>query len=453
MKSQSQNELYSVDAEISVLGGLIQDNSTFDEISTLVQSKDFYSFAHGLIFKAIETMILAERPVDIITLEQFLREQGKLTELGGIAYIAEIVKNTPSAANIVAYAEIVQTYSQQRRLLKLGQDITAETLKIRGEAALEDLMESVEKRLTEITLKQDELSETELNTAFAKMIQKMEDSMSSHNSVSGTPTGIQALDEITTGGQAGDFIVIGARPSMGKTAFSQNIAAHTLAKFSDKPVFYFSLEMPADQLLQRFTAMRARVSLQRIRQAKELFDDEWAKISEAMGYILKAWHNRLIIDDEGSLTTHRLRIKTRKYSRKYGKPAAIFIDYLQLMSSSGRYENRNLEVSAISRSLKELAKEIGCPIYALSQLNRGLEQRTNKRPVNSDLRESGSLEQDADVILFIYRDEVYHEESEMKGLAEIIIGKQRNGPLGKVTTRFMGEYSIFENIDGSQLDC
>ncbi|TYG35320.1 replicative DNA helicase [Lonepinella koalarum] len=453
MKNESQNELYSMDAESAVLGGLILDNSTFDEISTLLQVKDFYISAHSLIFKAIETMILASKPVDIITLDQYLIEQGNSAELGGFAYIAQIVNNTPSVANIVGYAKIVQTYSQQRQLLKLGQDITAETLKIKGDAALENLMESVEKRLTQITLKQDELSETDLNIAFAKMIQKMEDSMSNHNSVSGTPTGIQTLDELTTGGQAGDFIVIGARPSMGKTAFSQNITCNTLEKFVDKPVFYFSLEMPADQLLQRFVSMRSHISLQRIRQAQELFDDEWAKISEAMGYIINKWQNRLIIDDEGTLTTHRLRIKTRKYTRKYGKPAAIFIDYIQLMSSSGRYENRNLEISAISRSLKELAKEIGCPIYALSQLNRGLEQRTNKRPVNSDLRESGSLEQDADTILFIYRDEVYHEESEMKGLAEIIIGKQRNGPLGKVTTKFIGEYSVFENIDDGQLDC
>lgn len=453
MKGKAAPELFSLDAETAVIGGLLLNNSVFDEISTLVQSKDFYLVHHSIIFNAIETLILAGKPVDILILEQYLKEQGKLAELGGIAYLAEMVKNTPSASNIVTYAEIVQTYSQQRQLFKLGQDIATETLKIKGERELEGLMESVEKRLTEITLKQGELSETNLNEAFAKMIQKMEDSVSNHDPISGTPTGIQTLDEITTGGQAGDFIVIGARPSMGKTAFSQNIARHTLEKFQDKPVFYFSLEMPADQLLQRFTSMRSRVSLQRIRQAKELYDDEWSKISDAMGYIINNWKDRLIIDDEGTLTTHRLRIKTRKYTRKYGQPSAIFIDYIQLMSSSGRYENRNLEVSAISRALKELAKETGCPVYALSQLNRGLEQRHNKRPVNSDLRESGSLEQDADTIFFIYRDEVYNEGSEMKGLAEIIIGKQRNGPLGKVTTRFMGEYSVFENIDGSQLYC
>ncbi|PJG81925.1 replicative DNA helicase [Caviibacterium pharyngocola] len=453
MKQNVQQTLYSVEAETALLGGLVLNNSTFDEISTLVQAKDFFIIAHSIIFSSIKTMILSGRPVDILTLEQYLKEQGKLTELGGLAYIAEIIKNTPSTANVIAYAEIIQTYSQQRQLLKLGQDIIAETQKTKGEAQLETLMESIEKRLTDITLKQDEQSETNLNAAFDKIIQKMEDSMSNHNPVSGTPTGIQAIDEITTGGQAGDFIVIGARPSMGKTAFSQNIAYHTLEKFTEQPVFYFSLEMPADQLLQRFTSMISRVGLQRIRQAKELFDDEWAKISEAMGHILKNWQNRLIIDDEGSLTTHKLRIKTRKYSRKYGKPAAIIIDYLQLMSSSGRYENRNLEISAISRALKELAKEIDCPIYALSQLNRKLEDRGNKRPVNSDLRESGSLEQDADTIFFIYRDEVYNKDTEFKGLAEIIIGKQRNGPLGNVMTRFMGEYSIFENMTGSQLDC
>lgn len=298
--------------------------------------------------------------------------------------------------------------------MKLGQFIVDQTQAAKTAEKLESVIDEVEKQITEFSLSDTTKSAADLSDIFANMLSRMELSAKNGDPVTGTPTGIQGIDEATTGGQPGDLIVIGARPSMGKTAFSQTIAYHTLEKFESAPVFYHSMEMPADQILQRFLAMRARVGLQNIRQADSLDDEEWSKLTSAMGYILEHWKNRLVIDDEGSLTPQKLRTKVRQNARKYGKPAAIFIDYIQLMQTSQRYENRNLEIANISRSLKLLAKEMDCPVYALSQLNRSLEQRANKRPINSDLRESGSLEQDADVILFIYRDEIYDTDSPLK---------------------------------------
>ncbi|QLB12762.1 replicative DNA helicase [Bisgaardia hudsonensis] len=445
MAKEKSIELYSIDAETAVLGGLIINNTLFDEIADVVSPDDFYLHAHRVIFKGIYTLLSNGKPVDILTLDQYFTEQGILEQLGGFAYVAELVQIT-TIANFKAYVDIVILYSKHRKLLRLGQHIISETQTTKSSEKLDELLENVEKQFTDLTLSQQTEGVADLNETLEKVILRMEASAQNADPVTGTPTGIQELDEVTTGGQAGDFIVIGARPSMGKTAFCQTIAYHTLEKFQNLPIQFYSMEMPAEQIVQRFLAMRARVSLQAIRKADQLGRDEWAKISLAMGHILNEWKNRLLIDDEGGLTPQKLRSKVRYNIRKYGKPAAIFIDYLQLMQGVRRYENRHLEISAISRALKNLAKEVGCPIYALSQLNRALEQRANKRPMNADLRESGSLEQDADLILFIYRDEVYNEQTEHPGTAEIIIGKQRNGPLKTVFTRFIGEYSVFENL-------
>uniref|UniRef100_UPI00403E15FE replicative DNA helicase n=1 Tax=Pasteurella multocida TaxID=747 RepID=UPI00403E15FE len=436
---------YSIEAEFSVIGGLLLDNELFDEVSSKINEGDFYNFTHRLLFKHISELIEAGKPADILTLDQYLTQKKVIEDLGGFAYLAEIVKNTPSTANIHAYTDIVLLYSKQRQLLKLGQFIVDQTQSAKTPDNFEAVVDDIEKKITEFSLSDNTKSAADLSDIFANMLSRMELSAKNGDPVTGTPTGIQGIDEATTGGQPGDLIVIGARPSMGKTAFSQTIAYHTLEKFESAPVFYHSMEMPADQILQRFLAMRARVGLQNIRQADSLDDEEWSKLTSAMGYILEHWKNRLVIDDEGSLTPQKLRTKVRQNARKYGKPAAIFIDYIQLMQTSQRYENRNLEIANISRSLKLLAKEMDCPVYALSQLNRSLEQRANKRPINSDLRESGSLEQDADVILFIYRDEVYDADSPFKGTAEIIIGKQRNGPLTSVMTNFRSEFALFEN--------
>lgn len=436
---------HSIEAEFSVIGGLLLDNELFDEVSSKINEGDFYNFTHRLLFKHISELIEAGKPADILTLDQYLTQKKVIEDLGGFAYLAEIVKNTPSTANIHAYTDIVLLYSKQRQLLKLGQFIVDQTQSAKTPDKFEAVVDDIEKKITEFSLSDNTKSAADLSDIFANMLSRMELSAKNGDPVTGTPTGIQGIDEATTGGQPGDLIVIGARPSMGKTAFSQTIAYHTLKKFESAPVFYHSMEMPADQILQRFLAMRARVGLQNIRQADSLDDEEWSKLTSAMGYILEHWKNRLVIDDEGSLTPQKLRTKVRQNARKYGKPAAIFIDYIQLIQTSQRYENRNLEIANISRSLKLLAKEMDCPVYALSQLNRSLEQRANKRPINSDLRESGSLEQDADVILFIYRDEVYDADSPFKGTAEIIIGKQRNGPLTSVMTNFRSEFALFEN--------
>ncbi len=436
---------HSIEAEFSVIGGLLLDNELFDEVSSKINEGDFYNFTHRLLFKHISELIEAGKPADILTLDQYLTQKKVIEDLGGFAYLAEIVKNTPSTANIHAYTDIVLLYSKQRQLLKQGQFIVDQTQSAKTPDKFEAVVDDIEKKITEFSLSDNTKSAADLSDIFANMLSRMELSAKNGDPVTGTPTGIQGIDEATTGGQPGDLIVIGARPSMGKTAFSQTIAYHTLKKFESAPVFYHSMEMPADQILQRFLAMRARVGLQNIRQADSLDDEEWSKLTSAMGYILEHWKNRLVIDDEGSLTPQKLRTKVRQNARKYGKPAAIFIDYIQLMQTSQRYENRNLEIANISRSLKLLAKEMDCPVYALSQLNRSVEQRANKRPINSDLRESGSLEQDADVILFIYRDEVYDADSPFKGTAEIIIGKQRNGPLTSVMTNFRSEFALFEN--------
>ncbi|MDH3000477.1 replicative DNA helicase [Chelonobacter oris] len=442
-----QNKLYSTDAECAVLGGLLLNNDSFDDVVAIINPSDFYLTAHQYIFKGISALIETGKPADILTVEQYFKEQGILQELGGMSYLAEIAKNTPSVANISTYADIVLLHSKYRQLLQLGQFITHEVQSTGTEEKFEELIENVEQKLTAFSLAEEKAEAADLNSTFNRMLTRMELCAQDDNPVSGVPTGIRELDEVTTGGQAGDFIVIGARPSMGKTAFLQTVARNTLEAFPKVPIQFYSMEMSADQILQRFLAMQSRVELQHIRKANNLSDEDWAKIATATTYILENWKNRLLIDDECGLTPQKLRSKVRLNTRKYGKPSAIFIDYLQLMRTAKRYENRNLEIASISQELKALAKEVGCPVYALSQLNRGLEQRVNKRPVNSDLRESGSIEQDADLILFIYRDEVYNEESMQRGIAEIIIGKQRNGPLKNVLTRFRGEYSLFENLN------
>lgn len=442
---KKQSALYSLEVEYAVIGSLLIKPECFDDVSAVLKSQDFYFVHHRYIFDAVSLFAQKNKPIDIITLSEYFKEKGLLEDLGGLAYLADIVKNTPTAANVMAYAETVHQYAKQRNYLALGHFILNEMGSPKNGEQLDEFAEKIEKQYTDIALNQTDKSAVDLSDAFTQMLIKMESSSLNADPVTGTPLGIQRIDELTTGGQPGELIIIAARPAMGKTALSLTAAANILEKYPTQPIFYFSQEMPAEQLLQRFMAMHSKVSLQKLRRATELDDEEWAKIAGSVHHIKSNWNNRLIMDDEGALTAQRLRSKVRQYSRQYGQPAAIFIDYLQLMRGTGKSENRHLEISQISGSLKALAKELGRPIYALSQLNRSLEQRTNKRPTNADLRESGSLEQDADVILFIYRDEVYNPESEAKGLAEIIIGKQRNGPLGKAICRFRGEFSLFEN--------
>ena len=436
----------SVEAEGAIIGGLLLDNAMFDEIATIVTADDFYLMQHKAFFEAVSYLLQMNVPVDILTLEQYLKDKKLMQELGGFAYLGQIVKNTPSAANIVAYAEIVARYSKQRKFLKLGQFIVGEMQSSKDQQQLEAFEENMDKQYTAITVEQLTDGVADLSDTFEAILKRMESASINADPVSGTPTGIIELDNVTTGGQAGDFIIIAARPSMGKTAFALSTAASVLDKYPNDPIQFYSQEMPAEQLLERLLAMQSRVSLQSIRRATELEDEEWARIAMAMEKINQQWNKRLLIDDEPSLSPHRLRSKVRRNTRLYGKPKAIFIDYIQLMRTTNKVENRNLELAEISGELKKLAKEMQCPVYGLAQLNRSVENRMNKRPINSDLRDSGSLEQDADVILHLYRDEVYNHQSEEVGIAEVIIGKQRNGPLATVKCRFEGQHSLFTNL-------
>ncbi|MDP8189099.1 replicative DNA helicase [Pasteurella skyensis] len=453
--SQSAIPSYSIEAEQAILGGLLLDNNKWDEISLILDEKNFFSFTHKKIFSVMKEMFEKNQEVDLLILERVLEEKSLLTDLGGLAYLAEISRNTPSVANIVTYAEIVKRDSQARSLFSLGNDLRCEAIKVNSQETLDALVEQTEKRLTELTFNHTEQDTTaNIGDTLDAVLKQMALSSENNSCVTGTSFGIDKLDEHTAGGQNGDLIILAARPSMGKTALSLKFIESALNTVTDKPAQYFSLEMPAQQLMQRFLAMRAKVPSQKIRQANNLYDEEWARIGEAIAYINKEWSDRLLIDDSGYLTPQMLRTRVRRNARKYGMPSMIVIDYIQLMSAPGFQDgkNRNLEISAISRSLKELAKEMNCPVIALSQLNRNLEQRADKRPMSSDLRDSGALEQDADIILFIYRDEVYHFDTNFKGIGEIIIGKQRNGPIGTILTRFRGEFSEFENIPDDEYE-
>lgn len=440
--------VYSMNAEQGVLGGLLINNELWDDVSLLLNEHNFYIGAHKIIFRVMSQLFEANLPVDVITLERRLKELNLLDQLD-FSYLIELSKNTPSSANTAVYASIVKRDSQARELFVLGNELKTESIKVNSQESLETLLEKTEKKLTDLTLNVHEQETTvDLTDVLKQVLQKMDASCKTNSVVTGTSFGIERLDSNTAGAQNSDLIILAARPSMGKTALSIVFADGALESQKDKSVQYYSLEMPADQILQRFISMKSRVESQKLRQAMLMNDEDWARFSTAFEYINNNWVNRLLIDDSSYLTPQMLKTKVRRNVRKYGQPSMIIIDYLQLMSDpttkDGR--NRNLEIGNISKSLKELAKEINCPVVALSQLNRNLEQRADKRPMPSDLRDSGSLEQDADLLLFVYRDDVYYPDSELKGIAEIIIGKQRNGPIGTVMTKFYGQYSLFENI-------
>ncbi|OOF78808.1 replicative DNA helicase [Rodentibacter caecimuris] len=445
----------NIEAEQSVIGGLLLDNNKWDELSSIVTADNFYLGHHRLMFTVIGQLLMNNEPADMVTVEHALKQQNWLEECGGLAYLAEITNKTPSAANVEAYAKIVRTDSQARQLYALGDFLRKETGKVNSQDSLDALISNVEKRLTELTLnRSDKETNVNLSEVLNLVITRMDESKKNLSPVTGTSFGIDRLDVNTTGSQAGDLILLAARPSMGKTALSLTFAKAALEQKEGSTVQYYSLEMPAEQIMQRFLALLARVPLQRIRQAIQIDETEWARIGNAFGMIAHQWKDRLLLDDNSYLTPQLLRTKVRRNVRKYGIPSVIIIDYLQLMSDPTYKDgkNRNLEISSISTQLKQLAKEIGCPIIALSQLNRNLEQRADKRPISSDLRDSGSLEQDADMIFFIYRDEVYNDNTEMPGIAEIIIAKQRNGPIGTVLSQFRGELSLFENIPDEEYE-
>lgn len=442
---------HSFEAEQAVLGGLMLDNNSWDDVAEQVVEQDFYSRQHRLIFAAMHRLAEQGNPIDLVTVSEELERQEQLEDIGGFAYLGEIAKNTPSAANIRAYAEIVRERAVTRELISVAHEIADAGYEPQGRKSGEllDFAESRVFHIAEARTTNDEGPQG-VKSLLAETLDRIEELYKSpgEGGVTGVSTGFTDLDKMTSGLQPADLVIVAARPSMGKTTFAMNLAEYA-AMTQDKPVLVFSLEMPSEQIMMRMLASLGRIDQTKIRTGN-LDDDDWARLSSTMGLV--ADKGKMYIDDSSGLTPTEVRSRARRVAREHGGLSLIMIDYLQLMQVPGMAENRTLEIAEISRSLKALAKELSVPVVALSQLNRSLEQRSDKRPVNSDLRESGSIEQDADLIMFIYRDEVYHDDPNNKGLAEVIIGKQRNGPIGKVPLTFQGHFSRFDNYAGPEFD-
>ncbi|MEC6799131.1 MULTISPECIES: replicative DNA helicase [Photobacterium] len=441
---------HSLEAEQSVLGGLMLDNERWDTVAEKVVAKDFYSRPHRIIFEATAALLEGGQPLDLITLSEHLERSDKLDDVGGFAYLAELAKNTPSAANILAYADIVRERALIRDMIGVANEIADAGYDPQGRTS-EDLLDMAESKVFAIAEQRtnDKEGPQNVDTILERTLERIELLYQSpQDGVTGVSTGFTDLNKKTAGLQGSDLIIVAARPSMGKTTFAMNLCENA-AMDQEKPVLIFSLEMPAEQIMMRMLASLSRVDQTKIRTG-QLDDEDWARISSTMGILMQK--KNMFIDDSSGLTPTEVRSRARRIARDNGGLSMIMIDYLQLMRVPGLQENRTLEIAEISRSLKALAKELNVPVVALSQLNRSLEQRADKRPVNSDLRESGAIEQDADLIMFIYRDEVYHEDSALKGIAEIILGKQRNGPIGTVRLTFQGQFSRFDNYAGPAFD-
>ena len=440
---------HSIEAEQSVIGSMLIAPDSWDKVAEIVIESDFYNRSHQVIYQSILKLLANNQPVDVITTSEHLEQHDMLDEAGGFAYLAELAKNTPSAANVVSYAKIIKERAIVRELIGVAHEIAEVGYNPEGRDSA-DVLDMAESRVFEIAEKRTGENEGPRNveSVLGKTIDRLEQLVKNNKAVTGVSTGFVDLDKKTSGMQRSDLIIVAARPSMGKTTFAMNLAENAMM-LEEKPVLVFSLEMPSEQLMMRMLASLSRVDQTKIRTA-QLDDDDWARISNTMA-MLKDKDN-LFIDDSSGLTPMDVRSRARKLARDKGGISMIMIDYLQLMRVPSLSDNRTLEIAEISRSLKALAKELEVPVIALSQLNRSLEQRADKRPINSDLRESGSIEQDADLIMFIYRDEVYNENSEDKGVSEIIIGKQRNGPIGTSRLAFQGQFSRFDNYTGPERD-
>jgi replicative DNA helicase len=436
---------HSIEAESSVLGGLLLDNSAWDRVGDLLSEGDFYRYEHKQVFTAISALVNASRPADVITVYEHLQALGKAEEIGGLGYLNSLAQYVPSASNIRRYAEIVRERAILRKLVSASDEIATNAFNTQGRAVAQ-ILDEAEQKIFNIgeegsRMKQGFQAMPQLVVDLLDRVQEMADNQ---NDITGVPTGFFDFDRMTSGLQPGDLIVLAARPSMGKTALAINIAEH-VALNEGLPVAVFSMEMGASQLAIRIVGSIGRIDQGHLRTGK-LSDDEWPRLTEA---IEKLRNVSLHIDETPGLTPSELRANARRLSRQCGKLGLIVVDYLQLMSgsSSGNSgDNRATEIGEISRGLKMLAKELQCPVIALSQLNRSVETRTDKRPMMSDLRESGAIEQDADVIMFIYRDDYYNKESKEPGVAEVIIGKQRNGPTGTVKLAFLKPLTKFESL-------
>ncbi len=432
---------HSIEAEQSVLGGLMLDNATWDQIADRVNGGDFYRRDHRLVFETIADLAERGDPFDVVTIAEHLESRGDLGDVGGLSYLGALADNTPSAANISAYADIVRERSIMRQLIHVGTEVANAGFNPEGRRAKE-LLDHAEQLVFEIAERGSRSQQgfVAIKSLLTKAVDRIDELFQRDEPITGLSSGYHDFDDMTSGLQPSDLVIVAGRPSMGKTTFALNVAEHVAIKTS-RPVAVFSMEMPGEQLALRMMSSLGRIDQQKVRTGK-LSDDDWPRITSAVTMLADA---SMFIDDSPALNPTELRARARRLKREQGDLALIVIDYLQLMQSPGAGENRAAEISEISRSLKALAKELNVPVVALSQLNRNLEQRPNKRPVMSDLRESGSIEQDADLIVFIYRDEVYNPESPDKGTAEIIIGKQRNGPIGAVRLTFLGQYTRFEN--------
>ena len=435
---------HSIEAESSVLGGLLLDNNAWDRVGDLLKESDFYRFEHRLIFTAVSTLINASKPADVITVYEALQSLGKAEEIGGLGYLNSLAQYVPSAGNIRRYAEIVRERGILRKLVTASDEIATNAFNPQGRP-VEKILDEAEQKIFNIGEEGSRMKQgfQSMDTLVVDLLDRVQEMADNPNDITGVPTGFYDLDKMTSGLQAGDMVVLAARPSMGKTAFAINIAEH-VALAEGLPVAVFSMEMGAAQLAVRIVGSIGRINQGNLRTGK-LSDEEWPRLTEAIERLRTV---SLHIDETPGLTPSELRANARRLARQCGKLGLIVVDYLQLMSGSSASggDNRATELGEISRGLKMLAKELQCPVIALSQLNRSVEQRTDKRPMMSDLRESGAIEQDADIIMFIYRDDYYNKDSKEPNVAEVIIGKQRNGPTGTVKLYFHKAQTRFESL-------
>ncbi len=449
--SQLRIPPHSIEAESSVLGGLLLDNGAWDRVGDLLTDGDFYRYEHRLIYSAIGGLINATKPADVITVYEQLQSLGKAEEVGGLAYLNSLAQYVPSASNIRRYAEIVRERSILRKLVSASDEIATNAFNPQGKP-VDKILDEAEQKIFNIGEEGSRMKQgfQGMDSLVVQLLDRVQEMADNPNDITGVPTGFYDLDRMMSGMQAGDLIILAARPSMGKTSLAINIAEH-VALNEELPVAVFSMEMGASQLAVRIVGSIGRIDQGHLRTGK-LTDDEWPRLTEA---IEKLRNISLHIDETPGLTASELRANARRLARQCGgKLGLIVVDYLQLMSTSSSMseENRATAVGEISRGLKMLAKELGCPVIALSQLSRGVEARTDKRPMMSDLRESGAIEQDADVIMFIYRDDYYNKDSKEPGVAEVIISKQRNGPTGAVKLAFLKPLTKFESLSSGMSD-
>ncbi len=430
----------SLEAEQSVIGSMIMDKDAITTATELLQKDDFYHQQYGVLFEAMKELYEANQPVDLVTLQNKLKEKDVPQEISSLEFVRDILTSVPTSANVKYYATIVQENAVKRRLIRITEDIENECYA--GKESLDSVLNKTEKDVFGLLSSRTSGDFVPIREVVMNALEKIEKASKQTGTVTGIATGFLDLDYRTAGLQPSDLILVAARPSMGKTAFVLNIAQY-VAFHEGKSVAIFSLEMSKEQLVNRLFSLEARVDAQALRTGN-LSDADWEKLVEGAGII---GDSKLIIDDTPGISINELRSKCRKYKLEHGLDI-IIIDYLQLMTGSGRgSESRQQEISDISRALKGLARELNVPVVALSQLSRAVEQRPDHRPMMSDLRESGAIEQDADVVMFIYRDDYYNKDTELKGISEIIIAKQRNGPIGTINLAWLPEYTKFANLE------